>query len=141
MELKAYSTKEGKVNTNIKLSLLWVGVMCCYVYGDFFSLFVPGRMQNMIDTDAILDSPKKLFAASVLMTIPSLMIPFSVLLNRRISRWLNIIFGIIFTGIMLLIAFTSSGAWWSFYIYLAIVESILTACIVWMAWKWPMNLD
>jgi hypothetical protein len=141
MELKVYSTKEGKVNTNIKLSLLWVGVMCCYVYGDFFSLFVPGRLQNMIDTDAILDSPFKLFAASVLMTIPSLMVPFSVLLKRSISRWLNIIFGIIFTGIMLLIAFTSSGAWWLFYIYLAIVESILTACIAWMAWKWPMNLD
>jgi hypothetical protein len=141
MELKAYSTKEGKVNTNIKLSLLWVGVMCCYVYGDFFSLFVPGRLQNMIDTDAILDNPLKLFAASVLMTIPSLMIPFSVLLNRSISRWLNIIFGIIFTGIMLLIAFTSSGAWWLFYIYLAIVESILTACIAWLAWKWPPNMD
>lgn len=123
------------------LSLLWIGVMCCYIYGDFFSFFVPGRLQNMIDTDAILDSPIKLFAASVLMTIPSLMIPFSVLLKRSISRWLNIIFGIIFTGIMLLIAFTSSGAWWSFYIYLAIVESILTACIVWMAWKWKMNLD
>jgi len=133
------STKEGKVNTTIKLALLWVSVMCCYVYGDFFSLFVPGRLQNMIDTDAILDNPLKLFAAAVLMTIPSLMIPFSVILKRSISRWLNIIFGIIFTGIMLLITFTSSGAWWSFYIYLAIVESILTACIVWMAWKWPVN--
>lgn len=93
----------------------------------------------MIDTDAILDNPLKLFAAAVLMTIPSLMIPFSVILKRSISQWLNIIFGIIFTGIMLLITFTSSGAWWSFYIYLAIVESILTACIVWMAWKWPVN--
>lgn len=136
MELNTYYANAGKIKTEIKLAFLWTGVMCCYIYGDFFSLFVPMRMQKMMETDAILDSPVKLFLASVLMTIPSLMIPFSVLLKRSISRWFNIIFGIVFTGIMLLIAFTSSGTWWIFYLYLAIVESMLTAFIVWMAWKW-----
>jgi hypothetical protein len=141
MESSINAAREFKAPTGLKLALLWISVMCCYVYGDFFSFFVPGRLQNMIDTDAILDSPSRLFAAAVLMTIPSLMIPFSVILKRGISRWLNIVVGIIFTGIMLLIAFTSSGAWWLFYIYLAVVESILTAVIVWMAWKWPVIQD
>jgi Family of unknown function (DUF6326) len=141
MESTVNTPREFKAPASLKLSLLWISVMCCYVYGDFFSFFVPGRLQNMMDTDAILDSPSRLFAASVLMTIPSLMIPLSVLMKRSLSRWLNIVFGIIFTGIMLLIAFTSSGAWWSFYIYLAVVESILTAIIVWIAWKWPVIQD
>lgn len=140
MEIITNKGHHETVSTGLKLSLLWVGVMCCYVYGDFFSFFVPGRLEKMMETDAILDSPAKLFYASVLMTIPSLMIPFSVLLRQAISRWLNIIFGTIFTGIMLLIAFTSSGAWWAFYIYFAIVESLLTIAIVYIAVTWkPAN--
>lgn len=38
---------------------------------------------------------------------------------------------------MLLIAFTSFTPWRTFYVFLAIVESTLTALIIWYALKWP----
>jgi len=38
---------------------------------------------------------------------------------------------------MLLIAITSITPWRTFYVFLAIVESIITALIVYYAWKWP----
>lgn len=87
----------------------------------------------------MLDAPMKLLAASILMTIPSVMIFLSLVLTPRLSRLLNIIFGGVFTTIMLLIAvssFVSFTMWQIFYIYLALVESVLTSLVVWYAWRW-----
>ena len=55
------------------------------------------------------------------------------MLKPRANRWANIILGGIFTLIMLI---TMPGAW-AFYIFLGIVEVVLTAMIVWHAWNWP----
>ncbi len=83
----------------------------------------------------MLNSPGKLFAASILMVVPSLMVFLSLAAKPIVSKWLNIAFGIIYTAIMLLIAATSIAPWWTF--YLAVVESCITALIGWYAWRWP----
>jgi TRAP-type C4-dicarboxylate transport system permease small subunit len=80
-----------------------------------------------------------LFIASIIMTIPPLMIALSVLLKPKINRLLNIIFGILFTLMMVLIAIGSLTPWYIFYVFLAIVEALLTFMVVWNAWKWPQN--
>jgi hypothetical protein len=46
---------------------------------------------------------------------------------------LNISLGTIYTWVILL---TMPGAW-MFYIFLGVIEIVLTALIVWYAWKWP----
>ena len=129
-----------KVNTRIKLAALWAAVMFCYVYGDYFSLYVPGKINGFVSGDNLLNSPVKLFAAAILMAVPALMIFFSVALKPVIARWLNIIFGIFYTSIMLLIAFTTIAPWWSFYVFFALLESVLTGIIVWYAIKWPVKM-
>lgn len=132
--------EDFKVNIKIKLSALWTSVMFCYIYGDYFSLYVPKKVEDFISGETLLDSPLKLFLAAVLMTVPALMIFASIVLKPRINRWLNIVFGIFYTAIMLLIAFTSIAPWWSFYVFLALVESILTSIIVYYAVKWPRQV-
>ncbi|MFH6961796.1 DUF6326 family protein [Flavobacterium plurextorum] len=132
--------EDFKVNIKIKLSALWTSVMFCYIYGDYFSLYVPKKVEDFISGETLLDSPLKLFLAAVLMTVPALMIFASIVLKPRINRWLNIVFGIFYTAIMLLIAFTSIAPWWSFYVFLALVESILTSIIVYNAVKWPRQV-
>lgn len=132
--------EDFKVNTKIKLSALWTSVMFCYIYGDYFSLYVPKKVEDFISGETLLDSPLKLFLAAVLMTVPALMIFASIVLKPKINRWLNIVFGIFYTAIMLLIAFTSITPWWSFYVFLALVESILTSIIVYNAVKWPRQV-
>ena len=82
-----------------------------------------------------------LFTASVVMAIPPLMIFLSLVLKPIINKWLNIVFGLLFTVMMILIAIGSLTPWYTFYVFLAIVESILTFMIVWNAWKWPKNED
>jgi len=129
--------EDFKINVKFKLAALWSSVMFCYIYGDYFSLYVPNKIGEFISGATMLDNPHKLFAASILMVIPSLMIFLSLALAPKVNKWLNIIFGVFYTAIMILIAVTTSGAWWTFYIFLAIVESGLTLLIIWYAWNWP----
>jgi hypothetical protein len=128
--------EDFKVNVKFKLSALWASVTLCYLYGDYFELYVPHKVAGLLSGENLLDSPMKLFGASILLAIPALMVSLSIILKPLINRWLNIIFGIIFTSIMLLIAFVSLNSWLTFYVFLAIAESILTSLIVWYAWRW-----
>jgi hypothetical protein len=57
----------------------------------------------------------------------------SLVLKPSLNRWLNISLGTIYTWVILL---TMPGAW-MFYIFLGVIEIVLTALIVWYAWKWP----
>jgi hypothetical protein len=101
---------------------------------------VPKKIEGFINGDTMLDNPQKLFAASVLMAIPSLMIFLSLVSKPKINKWLNIVFGVIYTAIMILIAITSIAPWWTFYVFLAIVESCITSLVVWYSWTWPKQL-
>ena len=132
--------EEFKVNTRIKLSALWTAVMFCYIYGDYFELYVPKKVEGLLNGNNLLDSPEKLFTATLMLTIPALMICLSLLLKPGITRLLNIILGIFFTILMLLIAATSLTYWRIFYVFLAVIESIITSIIVWQAFKWQKRI-
>ena len=125
------------INIKIKLAFLWSSVTFLYIYGDYFELYVPKKIAGIIDGTSMLDSTIKLFLASLLLAIPAFMICLSILLKPLSNKWLNIVFGIFFTAIMLLIAVTSISEWRAFYVFYAILESILTALITWTAFNWP----
>jgi hypothetical protein len=129
--------KDFEINTKIKLSVLWATVTLCYLYGDYFELYVPHKVRGLISGNNLLNSPAKLFAATVLLAIPALMVFISIILKPQINRLLNIFFGTVYSAIMILIAFTSLTEWRAFYVFLAIVESIITILIICYAWTWP----
>jgi Family of unknown function (DUF6326) len=131
--------EDFKVNIKLRLAALWTSLMFCYVYGDFFSLFVPGRIQRLMDgnSGAGETTPLMLLVYAVLLAAPALMIFFSVALKARLNRLLNIIMGSFFTLVMMLVTVTSLGEWMLFYTFLGVVEITLTCIIVWQAVKWP----
>lgn len=129
--------KDFKVNIKIKLSALWASVTFCYLYGDYFELYVPGQTEGLVNGMNLLDSPIKLFASSVLLAIPALMVFLSLVLKPLLNKRLNIFLGIFFTAIMVLLGIVSIEPWRAFYVFLAILESIITSLIVWYAIKWP----
>ena len=135
--MPAKSYDELKVNIRIKLAALWTALMFFYIYGDYFKLYIPDETGKLVSGDTLLDSPYKLFAASVMLALPPIAIILSVLAKASFARMVNIIFGLFFTAIMLLIAFTSIGEWWIAYTFYAIVESVITGYIVFIAWTWP----
>ena len=130
-----------KVNIKIKLAALWTSLVFCYLYGDYFELYVPEKVNSLLTGENILDSPTKLLIASIVLAIPSIMIALSIILKPKINRILNIVFGTLFTLMMVLIAINSLTAWYSFYVFLAILESLITFLIVVYAWKWPRKIS
>ena len=131
MQLEDY-----KVPLRLKLSALWTGVMFLYIYGDYFELYVPGKVEGLLNGQNMLDSPMKLFLATFLLTRPALMIFLSLMLKPQMTRWLNIGVGAFFTLLTLLVGISSMSEWRAFYVFLAFLESVVTAVIVWQAWNW-----
>ena len=130
------------IHVKVKISALWVSVMLCYIYGDYFELYTPGKLQEMLEGRMGPLGPVTqgvLLATAVLMAIPSVMVFLSLVLKPNANRRINIILGVFYTLIMLILVgflVTKPGAW-KFYILLGIVEIVLTGLIVWYAWKWP----
>ena len=127
---------EEQIPVKIKLAALWTAVMFCYVYGDYFELYVPHKVQGLITVNNMLDSPVKVFVASIVAVLPGLMICGAVLLRTKLNRVLNLVLGTAYTALMLLVGSLSLSTWRTFYVFLALLESVLTATIVWQAWHW-----
>jgi hypothetical protein len=123
------------VNVRLKLTGLWTAVMFLYIYADYFGLYIPGALQSMLNGNMGPLGPTTqgvLLGASAMMAIPSIMIFLSLALRPKLNRWLNILFGTLFTLIILVTMWS-----WAFYVFYGIIEIILTSLIVWYAWKWP----
>ena len=127
---------DAKVSTRAKLAALWTSVMFCYVYGDYFELYTPGKLQEMLNGKMALGAVTQgmLLGTSILMAVPSLMIFLSLALPSGVSRWLNVAAGLFYAIIMTLILV---GGGWNFYRFFAVIEVSLTLLVVWYAWRWP----
>ncbi|CAN5488643.1 DUF6326 family protein [soil metagenome] len=128
--------EDVRVPTRLKLSALWAATMFCYLYGDYFGLYQPGSLQGMLNGRMGPLGPvtqEVLLGVSVMMAIPSAMVFLSIVLGASVSRWANVLLGLVYTAIVLI---TTPGAW-SFYLFLSLVEVSLTLAVVWYAWTWP----
>ena len=127
-----------KVHVKVKLSALWTSVLFCYLYGDYFGLYKPGKVKGMLAGNLEPLGPisqAMLLGLSISMAIPSLMILLTLVLKAKTSRLANIIIGVIYT---LFVLVTMPGSW-NFYLFFGTLDVILTSQIVWYAWKWPKS--
>lgn len=137
MEPPKTNLENVKINVQFKLSALWASVMFLYIYADYFGLFVPGQLQGMLAGKMGPLGPTTqgvLLGTSVMMAIPSLMIFLSLVLTPSLNRWLNIIFGVLYTLIILVTMWD-----WAFNIFFGVLEVTLTGLIAWYAWCWPKS--
>ncbi len=108
--------------------------MLFYVYGDLFGFFKQRTLTDIISGKAgLIATQPGLLGAAVSVAIPGLMVVLSLVLQPNVSRWFNIILGVIYTVISII---TMPGAW-TYYIFLGVLEAVLTLMIVWYAWHWP----
>lgn len=126
-----------RIHVRFKLSALWAALMFCYVYGDYFGLYVPGKLKGMLDGEGPVGpvSEASLVMTALLLAMPGLMVFLSLALSPRLCRWANIVLGLFYAVVMLL---TMPGAWW-FYITLGVIEVALSLLIVVCAWRWPRD--
>ena len=127
---------DTKIDPKIKLSALWAATMFCYVYGDYFELYTPGKLAGMLAGKMGPLGPATqgvLLGVSILMAIPAVMVFLPLVLKPALSRWVNIVLGALYTAVM---ALAIQGGW-TFYQFMGGLEILLTLTIVWTAWKWP----
>ena len=128
------------INIRTKLAFLWATIMSLYIYADFFSLMTPNKIQRMMDLETPLGptTPTMLIGFSILLIIPALMLPISILLRPILSKWLNIIIGFLYAVISVLIIISDiSSEWMAFFVLYQIIELFIFFIIVKLAWKWP----
>lgn len=128
--------QDFKPPVKLKLAALWASLMFCYIYADFFGLFMPGRlarMNNGIMSPIGEATPYVLLWTSVMMAVPSLMVFAALIVRPSINRWLNIVLGLLYAAIIVL---TMIGAP-PFYLFFGAVEVALSLAIVWYASRWP----
>jgi hypothetical protein len=114
--------------------------MFCYIYADFFGLFVKARLAGM--NAGIMNpigpaSEQVLLGTSVMMAIPSLMVFLPLPMRPAFNHWVNAVLGLVYAGI---IGLTMIGAP-LFYLFFGTVEVVLSSVIVWYAWKVAESRD
>jgi hypothetical protein len=125
-----------KVNVKLKLAALWASFMFLYIYVDYFSLYMPGHINNILAGKMwVIDiTPVILLTALASVTIPALMIFLSVVLSAKVNRWTNIIVATVYIPFTL---FNLAGEVWMHMVFGAVVEVVLLLLIIRYAWKWP----
>ncbi len=131
--------EDPKTNIKTKLSGLWVATVFLFIYVDYFSLFLPGVLEKMIEgvvaDTGIQITTQFLLAGLTIVMIPSLMIVLSLTLKATANRWTNIIVGIL--QIVVVLGSNFIGKPEAHYLFGSGVELVLLSLIVWYAWKWP----
>lgn len=125
-----------KVGLKLKLAALWTSLMFLIIYIDYFALYMPGTIENILKGRAFVFDITQgfLLAALTIVTIPALMIFLSVALPAKINRWTNIIIAAVNIPLIL---FNLAGEAWIHMVFGAVVEVVLLCLIIRYAWKWP----
>lgn len=120
----------------LKLSALWMSVMFLYMYGDYFTLYVPGKLEGMMAGKFVVIQTTQtvLLAATSLMIIPSVMVFLCLVLAPKLNRRVNISMGVVYSIVVVLTMFLDV---WSFFLLIGLVEVALTLLIVKYAWNMP----
>lgn len=136
MNLPQRALEDIKVNVKLKLAVLWVSFMFLYIYVDYFHLYMPGSVQDILAGKMyVFDiTQTALLIGLVSVTIPALMIFLSVALSAKVNRWVNLIIAAVYIPYTL---FNLVGEAWIHMVFGAVVEVVILLLIISYAWKWP----
>ena len=122
-----------------KLAAAWTSFMFLYIYVDYFHLYKPGVVDDILGGVVfefdISGTLVTIFVA--LMAIPTLMVLLSMTLPARVNRATNLVVASLYIPFSV---FNAAGAsWdWAFFYGLSIgLEVLLLAFILRSAWTWP----
>lgn len=130
--------EDAKVNLKLKLATLWASFMFLYIYVDYFHLYMPGSLKDILAGKVFVFDISHIFLliAMIFVAIPTLMIFLSVVLPAKANRWTNIIVAIVFIPYML---FNLVGEAWVHMYFAAALEVVLLFLIIGYSWNWPRS--
>ena len=120
-----------------KLAAAWTSFMFLYIYVDYFALYKPGVVDDILagivwEFD-ISQTLLTAFLTSV--AIPILMVMLSMTLPARANRTINLVVASLYVPFSM---FNAVGESWMYFYGLGVVlEVIVLAVILRSAWTWP----
>lgn len=131
-----YSLSDFGASIRLKLASLWTSLMFLIIYLDYFHLYMPGKIADILNGRVYLFDITQVFllVAILLVGIPALMISLSVILPAKINRWVNIVIASLNIPLIL---FNLAGEAWVHMIVGAVLQVVLLLLIIGYAWKWP----
>ncbi len=131
--------EDRRMPVQAKLAAAWTSVMFLYIYVDYFHLYKPGSIDDILTGVVfVVDiSPTILTVMLASVAIPALMVMLSMTLPARVNRATNLVVASVNIPFA---AFNAVGeSWdWAFFYGLSIgLEVLLLAFILRSAWTWP----
>jgi len=125
-----------KVSLKLKLASLWASLMFLIIYLDYFHLYMPGSLKDILAGKVFVFDITHgfLLAALAMVATPALMIFLSVALTAKVNRWANIIIAAINIPLIL---YNLVGEAWIHMVVGAVIQVVLLCLIIHYAWKWP----
>jgi hypothetical protein len=120
-----------------KLAAAWTSFMFLYIYVDYFTLYKPGVIHDILVGSVWEFDISQVFVVVglSLMAVPILMVFLSMTLPARANRLMNLIVAPIYVAVS---AFNALGESWTYFYGLSIgLEVLLLAFILRSAWTWP----
>lgn len=125
------------VGLKMKLAMLWTSFMFLYAYVDIFGLYMPNKIQHILEGKVFeFDITQGfLLLVIILVAIPAFMIFLSVAMPNKVNRWVNPIVAVVFIPYML---FNLVGEAWPHMYFAAVLEVVHLLLIVRYARKLPV---
>lgn len=135
--MNSITSTTKKIDPKVLLSTLWIVIMFNMLYADILGLFIPGSIAEMAKTAANVGAtiPLMMLIAAVMGNLSIVMIVLSRVLKYGVSRWANII-----VGIITIVYIWGGMSTYPHYLFIASVETICLVLIIWNALKWQ-NLE
>lgn len=127
------------VPVRAKLAAAWTSFMFLYIYVDYFHLYKPGAIDDILVgvVHEFETGPTFVSLALTLVAIPSLMMVLSMTLPARANRTINLVVATLYIPVSI---YNAAGASWSysyFYGFSIGLEVLLLAFILRSVWTWP----
>jgi hypothetical protein len=127
------------VPVQVKLAAAWTSFMFLYIYVDYFHLYKPGFVDDIL-AGIVYEfdiSPTFVVIALTLVAVPILMILLSTTLPARVNRTINLVVATLYIPVSIFNAAGASWEWTYFYGLSIGLEVLLLAFILRSAWTWP----
>lgn len=129
--------EDPRMPVQAKLAAAWTSFMFLYIYVDYFHLYKPGAVDDiLVGTVFEFDISQTLLTAFLtLVAIPILMVMLSMSLPARVNRATNLVVASLYIPVSM---FNAVGESWTYFNGISIgLEVLLLALILRSAWTWP----
>ncbi|GAA3074605.1 DUF6326 family protein [Streptosporangium carneum] len=127
------------IPVQVKLTAAWTSFMFLYIYVDYFHLYKPGSIDDML-AGVVFEfdiTPTLLTMMLASVAIPALMVMLSMTLPARVNRATNLVVASLYIPYSTVNAIGESWDWAFFYGLSIGIEVLLLAFILRSAWTWP----